>query len=87
MNDMGRRGCQLPPNFRGYIILRDALLTDRAWDIVEQWTEGSYDQEKVIAALKRLERPRPGGGGTTMGFSGFEEPPTSCSKETKMNKM
>ena len=52
MNDMDRHGCQLPSNFRGYIILRDALLTDRAWDTVEQWTEGSYDQEKVITALK-----------------------------------
>ena len=56
-------GIQLPSQVKGYLLLRGAKLSDRAWDIVETWLKGDYEEEKVLDALKRLERPVPGRGG------------------------
>ena len=33
--ELERGSCVLPPVFKGYILLRDALLNDKAWDIIE----------------------------------------------------
>ena len=42
-NELDRAKCILPPNAKGYITLRDAHLSDKAWDMVDTWTHGDYD--------------------------------------------
>ena len=44
--------------------MRDASLPERAWDTVETWTQNSYAFTDVASALRKLERPIPGRGGT-----------------------
>ena len=51
--------------FEGYTMLRDAQLTEKAWDTLETWTEGDYTYSKIAAALRKLERPIPGRPGHT----------------------
>merc|ERR1712051_1058847 len=73
LQELARVKCQLPPQALGYIMLRDAGLSDRAWDTVETWTKGSYDIGEVATALRRLERPIPGRPGAHLsGMAGFE---------------
>ena len=74
LGELTRSNCRLPENATGYIMLRDAMLSDRAWDMVETWTKGNYDITEVASALRKLERPIPGRGGTHLGgLSGFVE--------------
>ena len=42
--------------------MHDANLSDRGWDTVVSWTRGAFDEEVVVDALRRLERPQKGGG-------------------------
>ena len=67
-------------------MLRDAGLSDRAWDTVETWTRGIYDLPDVAAALRKLERPIPGKGGThvsgMVGYAGFRDNPVPETMET-----
>ena len=72
LNELDRAKCVLPSNAKGYIVLRDAHLSDKAWDMIDTWTQGSYDFETVQTALRKLERPVPGTNRTHLsGFSGF----------------
>ena len=59
-NELSRAKCDLPDLAKGYIMLRDARLPDRAWDMVDGWTYGSYKLADVSNALRKLERPIPG---------------------------
>ena len=54
-------------------MLRDAGLSDRAWDTVETWTIGSYEVMEIATNLRKLERPMPGRPGGQMGMTGFEQ--------------
>ena len=72
LNELSRSKCELPSNAQGYIMLRDASLSERAWDTVETWTEGDYDAARLAQCLRKLERPIPGRGGTRLsGLSGY----------------
>ena len=54
-------------------MLRDANLSERAWDTVETWTKSSYDLVEIATALRRLERPTPGKGTSQVsGMTGLE---------------
>ena len=50
-------GTSLPAVIKGYATLRDAKLTESSWDKVVMWTGGSYDNDDVMRALVRLDRP------------------------------
>ena len=83
LGELTRAKCALPSNAQGYILLRDAGLSDRAWDTVETWTTGTYDVATVAQALRKLERPMPGRSGSTLsGMTGLvadahDEPPAA----------
>ena len=73
MQELDRTRCVLPDTARGYILLRGALLPDRAWDTLETWVQGDYSWDQVSSALRKLERPIPGRGTTHLtGLHGFE---------------
>ena len=65
-------GTPLPAVIKGYATLRDAKLAESSCDKVVMWTGGSYDNDDVMRALVRLDRPemRPG----TSGQSGKTVP-------------
>ncbi len=65
LKKLDKAECLLPSTAKGYLLLRGAKLSDRAWDMVETWLQGSYEENDVIDALKKLERPIPGRGGAT----------------------
>ena len=50
-------GTPLPAVITGYATLRVAKLTDSSYDKVVMWTGGSYDNDDVMRALVRLDRP------------------------------
>jgi len=71
-NELDRAKCVLPPTAKGYIMLRDAQLSDRAWDTIETWTTGSYELSDIATYLRKLERPIPGKTHSHLtGLSGF----------------
>ena len=73
--ELDKAACVLPDNAKGYLLLRDARLTDKSWDTVETWTKGTYELETIKDSLRKLERPVPGRGGKThiVGLSGYAE--------------
>ena len=72
--EIERAGCKLPTNALGYIMQRDAGLSDKAWDTLETWNKASYELAEVATSLRKLERPVPGKGGhgTITGMTGYE---------------
>jgi len=72
LNELDRAKCPLPSNAKGYLMLRDAGLPEKAWDTVETWTHGAYELPEIVTSLRKLERPIPGKGTTHIaGMSGF----------------
>ena len=71
--ELDRAKCPLPSQAKGYIMLRDSQIGNRAWDTIETWTRGTYQVADIATNLRKLERPVPGRGGTHMGFDGFQE--------------
>ena len=53
LNDLERAKCPLPSNAKGYIMLRDANLPERAWDTLEGWTRGSYELKEIAYSLRK----------------------------------
>lgn len=47
LGDLTRSKCDLPASVQGYVLLRDAMLPDKAWDMIETWTRGDYDMSDV----------------------------------------
>ena len=45
---------------KGYSLLRDADLSDKAWENLDTWTEGKYYLETIVEKLKKIDRPIPG---------------------------
>jgi hypothetical protein len=76
LKKLDKAECKLPSTAKGYLLLRGAKLSDRAWDMVETWLQGNYEENDVIDALKKLERPVPGRAGAThlCGFVDDEDP-------------
>ena len=58
--ELERTGGKLPENIKGYMILRDAHLSDKQWEQINTWTQCDYEYDQVIMYLKRLDRPQPG---------------------------
>ena len=58
-------GTSLSAVIKGYATVRDAKLAESSYDKVVMWTGGSYDDDDVVRALVRLDRPemRPGTNG------------------------
>ena len=50
-------GTSLPAVINGHSILRDAKLAENSNDKMVMWTGGSYDNDDVVRALVRLDRP------------------------------
>ena len=68
--------CNLPPAAEGYIMLRDARLPEKAWEMIETWTGGNkYEPELICDCLRKLERPVPGKGGSSavIGFAEYTQ--------------
>ena len=65
-------GTSLSAVIKGYATLRDAKLAESSCDKVVMWTGGSYDDDDVVRAPVRIDRPeiRPG----TSGQSGKTVP-------------
>ena len=75
-NKLQKEGWTIPDDVKGYLLYRDAHLPDRARELIELWTHGSYDWELMQQTLKKLERPVPGaavGNGTRSRLIGFQE--------------
>ena len=61
-----KEGWEIPDIPMGYILYRDARLTDSGRDLIEIWSQGEYGYEKMQVWLKKLERPIPGTNKTRM---------------------
>jgi hypothetical protein len=73
-----KEGWDIPIAAKGYILLRDAHLPEKARDLIEMWSGGDYDYPSLQKLLKKLERPTPGstdGKRITgmIGFVGYDE--------------
>ena len=55
-----KEGWNIPSDLRGYLLYRDANLSDKCRELIEMWTDGEYEWEKMQTCLKKLERPVPG---------------------------
>ena len=53
-------GIELTDKVKGYITLRDAHISERAWDTLTTWTKNVYDYPVIIENLRKIERPVPG---------------------------
>ena len=53
-NALAKAECVLPEAVKGYLLMRDAKLSDKAWDTVETWTENKYEWTTVTTALRKL---------------------------------
>ena len=60
--EISRAGCNLPADALGYLLQRDAQLSDKAWDTLETWNQGPYELSQVATTLRKLERPMLGKG-------------------------
>eukprot|EP00969_Alexandrium_andersonii_P210855 9312735-Alexandrium_andersonii.AAC.1 len=67
-----KAGCSLPDVARGYVMMHDGKVSNQGWDTVMQWTNGSYEEEKVIDALRKLERPLRGAAGSSSTMAFFQ---------------
>ena len=61
--ELGDEGVKLGEDVRGYIIFRQAALSQTQEDQVTTWTQGKYDRETVVRALRRLEKVQKDKGG------------------------
>ena len=52
-----RGGIELGDKVKGYITLRDAHISERAWDTLTTWTQNVYDYKTIIDNLRKLEGP------------------------------
>ena len=53
-----RANITLPDLLKGYMMLRDAHLSEKAWDTFSTWTENKIDFDNVLAtksAIKKIE--------------------------------
>ena len=65
---------ELPEELLGYMTLRDAHLSDRAWDAFSIWTKNQIDYDTIVENLRKLDRPTMGKPGhTTTLFQAEEE--------------
>ena len=51
---------KVPDEMREYLLYRDANLPERCRELVDMWTGGKWELEKMESSLKQLERPAPG---------------------------
>ena len=56
-SEMKRVGLDMPAQALGYLLLRDAQLSEAQSHTAETWLSGSYDVQQVAACLRKLERP------------------------------
>ena len=56
---------ELPKELLGYMTLRDAHLSDRAWDAFPIWTKNEIDHDTIVDNLRKLDRPTMGKPGQT----------------------
>ena len=76
---LAKEGWSIPETAKGYILLRDAHLPDKARDLIEMWTAGDYEYTAMQKYLKKLERPVPGTGGQRVtGLTAFVEEEASA---------
>ena len=57
---LAKEGWEIPDIPKGYILLRDANLPEKARDLIEMWSGGTYEYPQMQVFLKRLELPIPG---------------------------
>lgn len=54
--ELEEEGVKMNDTVKGYVVFRHASLTQVQEDQVTTWTAGSYEREKVIKALRKLEK-------------------------------
>jgi len=75
-----KEGWTIPAEAKGYILLRDSHLPEKARDLIEMWSGGDYTYPGMQKYLKKLERPVPGSGGQRItGLIGFVDEAPSAS--------
>ena len=81
---LAKEGWEIPELPKGYILLRDANLPDKARDLIEMWSGGIYNYTEMQQYLKRLERPMPGSGGMRLtGLTAFLDLETEEEEESQ----
>ena len=60
LTQLKREGVDLPAEARGYIMFRQAKLTEKAEDMVRTWTEGNFHIDKILRALRKLDKVQGG---------------------------
>ena len=53
---LAREGVDLPESAQGYILYRQASLTEHQEQRVQTWAQGKYDRSSVITSLRRLDK-------------------------------
>jgi len=75
-----KEGWTIPAEAKGYILLRDSHLPEKARDLIEMWSGGDYTYPGMQKYLKKLARPVPGSGGQRItGLIGFVDEAPSAS--------
>ena len=75
-NKLQKEGWKIPEDVKGYLLYRDAHLSDKCRDLIDLWTGGEYDWTDMQTQLKKLERPVPGAHGgdhARIRMIGFQE--------------
>ena len=55
ISELEKAECPLPSPFKGYILMRDAKLPDKAWDTMDTWSHGTYEYDEVATNLRKLD--------------------------------
>ena len=53
---LAKEGVDLPSGAKGYIVYRQASLSENQEQRVQTWCEGSYEQKEVLKALRKLDK-------------------------------
>ena len=53
----------MPSVFKIYILMRDAKLPEKAWNVMDTWSHSTYEYDEVATNLRKLERRVLRGGG------------------------
>ena len=51
-----KEGVSLPEGAQGYIMYRQASLTEAQEQRVQTWTEGKYDRKSIVTSLRKLDK-------------------------------
>eukprot|EP00959_Pyramimonas_sp_CCMP1952_P429131 8987532-Pyramimonas_sp.AAC.1 len=56
VNELERKGVELPSEARGCIAMRRAKFGEKGEDMIKTWTAGSFREAEAIKSLRRLDK-------------------------------